>query len=75
MKMITLTLPAAEAAMLQEIKKVKPKYKILEKKIFDAIRYEYNEIKDKKEKKSIVYRDEILETELVLRESTKKSVF
>lgn len=47
MKMITLTLPAAEAAMLQEIKKVKPKYKILEKKIFDAIRYEYNEIKDK----------------------------
>lgn len=36
-----------------------------------AFKLLYNEIKDKKEKKSIVYREEILETALVIRDSTK----
>jgi LacI family transcriptional regulator len=40
-----------------------------------AFKILYKQIRDKKEKKSIVYRDEILETNLVLRESTKNQSF
>ena len=40
-----------------------------------AFKILYKQIRDKKEKKSIVYRDEILETNLVLRDSTKNQSF
>ena len=46
MKKVIILMPEAESAILEKIKKMPQKYRILEKKILKVIRDEYRMLKD-----------------------------